>query len=83
MELEHFFNVKFNLNNLTHCAIANMICYERYGNPPPISIIILCYSCINWIIESNESQNSAENGSDSNWNGPISSRACDVTIIGT
>ena len=83
MELEHFFHENLNLKNLTHCAIANMICHERYGNLPPIPMIILCYSCIYWIIGSNESQKSAENGSDSKWNGSISSRACDVTIIGT
>ena len=83
MELEHFFNENLNLKNLTHCAIANKICHERYGNLPPIPVIIWCYWCIYGIIGSNKSQKSAENGGDNNWNGPISSRVCDVTIIGT
>ena len=83
MELEHLFNENLNLKNITHCAIANKICHERYGNLPPIPVIIWCYWCIYGIIESNKSQKSAENGGDNNWNGPISSRVCDVTIIGT
>ena len=52
MELEHFFNENFNLKNLTHCAIASKICHERYGNLPPIPVIIWCYWCIYGIIES-------------------------------
>ena len=83
MELEHFFNENLNLKNLTHCAIANIICHESYGTLSPIPVIIWCYCCIYWITESNKCKRSAENGSDSNWNGPISSCVCDVTIIGT
>ena len=41
-----FFNENLNLKNLTHCAIANMICHERYDNHPPIPAIIWCYCCI-------------------------------------
>ena len=45
-ELEHLFNENFNLKDSTHCAIANMICHERYGILPPIPVIIWCYCCM-------------------------------------
>ena len=34
------FNENLNMKNLTHCAVAVMICHERYDNLPPISAII-------------------------------------------
>ena len=83
MELERFFNENLNLKNLTHSAIANMICHERYGTLPPIPVIIWCYCSIYQTTKSNKSKKSVENVSDSNWNGPISSCVCDVTIIRT
>ena len=81
MWLEHFFNENLNMKNLTHYAVAVMICHERYDNLPPISAIIWCYCCIYWITVSNKSKKSVENGNDSNWNGPIPSHVCDVTVI--